>query len=113
MVYARCRIRRLEEVNKLRTKYAYIVTHLRESLVEENFIVRMPPEDIPPPSFEDAWDLLPQPFWEDHKHATVSYRGAWELAFANLHVVATLVGNLPSTKSTWIVGLGWLPPRGT
>jgi len=34
----------------LRTKYAYIDTHLRESLVEENSFVLMPPEDIPPPS---------------------------------------------------------------
>ena len=65
MVYARCWIRRFEEVNELRTKDAYIDTHLRESLVEENSFVRMPPEDIPPPSFEDAWDSLPQPFWGD------------------------------------------------
>src|SRR5918995_508915 len=84
MVYARCWIRRLEEVNELRTKDAYIDTHLRESLVEENSFVRMPPEDIPPPSFEDAWDSLPQPFWGGHEGAIDCYRRAWELAFSNL-----------------------------
>ncbi|MDP8945546.1 MAG: glycoside hydrolase, partial [Actinomycetota bacterium] len=74
----------IEEVGKLRKNDGYIDTHLREPLAEENAFVRMPQEDVPPPSFEDAWDVLPQPFWEGHEGAIDCYRGAWELAFANL-----------------------------
>jgi glycogen debranching enzyme len=73
-----------EEVGKLRTNDGYIDTHLREPLVEQNAFVRMPQDDVPPPSFEDAWDSLPQPFWEGHVGAIDCYRGAWELAFSNL-----------------------------
>jgi Trehalase len=62
----------------------YIDTHLREPLVDENPFLRMPREDVPPPSFEDAWAVLPQPFWEGHEGAIDCYRGAWELAFSNL-----------------------------
>jgi hypothetical protein len=74
----------IEEVNRLRTNYPYIDTHLRESLVEENAFVLMSPEVLPPPSFEAAWDSLPQPFWEGHEGAMDCYRRAWELAFANV-----------------------------
>jgi hypothetical protein len=74
----------MEEVGKLRTNEGYIDTHLREPLVEENAFLRMSREDVPTPSFEEAWDLLPQPFWEGHEGAIACYRGAWELAFANL-----------------------------
>src|SRR5215216_1758846 len=76
--------RTIEEVGKLRTHEGYIDTHLREPLVEENVFVRMSPEVAPPPSFEDVWDSMPQPFWEGHKDAIDCYRGVWELAFANL-----------------------------
>jgi hypothetical protein len=62
----------------------YIDTHLRDPLVDENAFLRMSPEGAPPPSFEDAWDHLPQPFWEDHDDVIGCYRGAWELAFAHL-----------------------------
>jgi hypothetical protein len=68
----------------LRKDDCYIDTHLREPLVEENVFLKMPPEDAGLPSFDDAWSLLPRPFWEGHDDATACYRGAWELAFANL-----------------------------
>ena len=68
----------------MRTNDGYIDTHFREPLVEENTFLEMTPEDVPPPSFEDAWELLPQPFWEGHEDAIGCYRGAWELAFSNL-----------------------------
>jgi glycogen debranching enzyme len=68
----------------LRTNDGYIDTHFREPLVEENTFLEMTPEDVPPPSFEDAWELLPQPFWEGHEDAIGCYLGAWELAFSNL-----------------------------
>jgi Mannosylglycerate hydrolase MGH1-like glycoside hydrolase domain len=62
----------------------YIDTHFREPLVEENTFLKMSPEDVEPASFDDAWGLLPQPFWEGHEDVTACYRGAWELAFGNL-----------------------------
>ena len=72
------------EVGGLQTNDGYIDTHFREPLVEENTFLDMPPVDVGPPSFEDAWELLPQPFWEGHEDAIGCYRGAWELAFSNL-----------------------------
>jgi hypothetical protein len=68
----------------LRTDDGYIDTHLREPLVAENAFLRMTPEEVEPPSFDDARNLLPQPFWEGHEDAIACYRGAWELAFGNL-----------------------------
>jgi hypothetical protein len=68
----------------LRTNDGYIDTHLREPLVGENTFLGMHPEDIHPPSFNDAWELLPKPFWEGHEDVMVCYRAAWELAFGNL-----------------------------
>ena len=68
----------------MQTNDGYIDTHFTEPLVGENAFLEMPPEDATPPSFEDAWNLLPQPFWEGHEDAIACYRGAWELAFGNL-----------------------------
>jgi hypothetical protein len=68
--------RAIEEVGELRTNDGYIDTHVREPLVEENAFVRMPQEGVPPPSFEDAWDVLPKPFWEGHEGAISCYRNA-------------------------------------
>ena len=88
----------IEEVGKVRTNHSYIDTHLREPLVEENAFLRMSPEVVPPPSFEDAWDSLPQPFWEGHEDAIACYRGAWELAFANLRRPEPESGFVPLPK---------------
>jgi len=68
----------------LRTDDGYIDTHLREPLVEENVFLRMSPEGVGPPSFDQAWEMLPQPFWEGYEDAIACYRGAWKLAFGNL-----------------------------
>jgi hypothetical protein len=68
----------------LRKDDGYIDTHLREPLVEENTFLSMSPEGVEPPSFDDAWNLLPQPFWEGREDVIGCYRGAWELAFGNL-----------------------------
>ncbi len=62
----------------------YYDTHLREPLVRENAFLGMVPEDLPPPTFEQAWELLPRPFWEGHENVVACYRRVWELAFANL-----------------------------
>jgi len=76
--------RTTEEVGGLRTNDGHIDTHLREPLVEENAFVRMPREEEAPPSFEEALDVLPRPFWESHEDVMDCYRGVWELAFANV-----------------------------
>jgi hypothetical protein len=68
----------------LRKDDGYIDTHLREPLVEENVFLRMSIEGAGLPSFDDAWSLLPRPFWDGHEDAMACYRGAWELAFGNL-----------------------------
>ncbi|MGH3144920.1 MAG: MGH1-like glycoside hydrolase domain-containing protein [Rubrobacter sp.] len=62
----------------------YIDTHLREPLVRENVFVGMTPEDAPPPTFEEGWQALPQPFWSGHENVVACYWRAWELAFVNL-----------------------------
>ena len=46
--------------------------------------MRMPPEDVPAPSFDEAWDSLPVPIWEGHAGTIDCYRKVWELAFANV-----------------------------
>jgi hypothetical protein len=76
--------RTIEEVGELRTNDGYIDTHRREPRVGENAFARMLPEDVPRPSFGDAWGSLPQPFWDGHQGAMDCYRRTWELAFANL-----------------------------
>jgi hypothetical protein len=68
----------------LRSGDGYIDTHLRDPLVRENEFRRMSPEDVEPPSFDEAWEVLPRPFWDGHEDALACYRGAWELAFGNL-----------------------------
>jgi hypothetical protein len=88
----------------LPTSDGYIDTHLREPLVEENAFLRMSPEIAPPPSFEDAWDSLPQPFWEGHEGAIDCYRGAWELAFANLRRPEPESGFDPNAVAIWMLG---------
>jgi glycogen debranching enzyme len=61
----------------------HLDTHFREPLVEENVFVGMPPEDVPPPSFDDARSTLPEPFWEGHDATISCYWRVWELAFGN------------------------------
>ena len=68
----------------MRSDDGYIDTHLRDPLVGENEFLRMPPKDVEPPSFDEAWEMLPRPFWEGHEDVLACYRGAWELAFGNL-----------------------------
>jgi glycogen debranching enzyme len=62
----------------------YYDTHFREPLVEENVFLRARSDDTPPPTFEQAWPFLPQPFWKGREDVIACYRRAWELAFANL-----------------------------
>ena len=52
--------------------------------MEENAFRGMIPEDAPPPTFGEAWRVLPQPLWEGREDVMACYRRVWELAFANL-----------------------------
>ncbi len=52
----------------------YYDTHLREPLVLENVFAGMAPEDVPLPALEEAWRVLPQPFWEGHEGVVACYR---------------------------------------
>ena len=36
------------------------------------------------PKFEDVFEKLPEPVWEDHENVLRAYRRAWEIAFGNL-----------------------------
>jgi hypothetical protein len=62
----------------------YYDTHLEGPLARENAFRTMPPEDAPLPTFEEARDLLPNPFWDDHDSAIACYWRVWDLAFRNL-----------------------------
>ncbi|HJQ28488.1 MAG TPA: trehalase family glycosidase [Rubrobacter sp.] len=62
----------------------YLDTHFRDPLVEENDFVRMSPEDVPVPSFSEAREILPEPFWEGQDATIACYWRVWELAFGNL-----------------------------
>src|SRR5215211_2828077 len=86
----------IEEVGELRTDDGYIDTHLREPLVEENAFARMSQEDVPPPSFEDAWGSLPQPFWEGHEGVIDCYRGTWELRSPTCAVLSRRAASSPA-----------------
>ncbi len=68
----------------MRKNDGYIDTHLREPLIEENVFLKMPPDRGELPSFDEAWEMLPRPFWEGREDVLACYRGAWELAFGNL-----------------------------
>ena len=62
-----------------------IDTHLREPLVEENALrARCLRKTSRHPRSRTRGSSLPQPFWEGHEGTIACYRGAWELAFANL-----------------------------
>jgi glycogen debranching enzyme len=78
----------------------HLDTHFREPLVEENVFVGMSPEDVPPPSFDDALGILPEPFWEGHEATIACYWRVWELAFGNLRRPAAGSGFVASYIDT-------------
>ena len=58
--------------------------YVNNPLVEENVYRTMPPNEDPLPSFEDARDKLPQPFWLGNETAIDCYWRSWELGFSHL-----------------------------
>ncbi len=59
-------------------------THVSNPWVEENHFLSLPPSHTELPSFSQAREALPAPFWADHAAAVACYWRAWELAFSNL-----------------------------
>lgn len=59
-------------------------THVSNPWVEENHFLSFLPSYVELPSFGQARESLPDPFWTDHSAAVACYWRAWELAFSNL-----------------------------
>lgn len=59
-------------------------THVPNKWVGQNRFISMLPESACLPSFSQAQEILPEPFWEGHASTVACYWRAWELAFSNL-----------------------------
>src|SRR5690349_3623809 len=59
-------------------------THISNSWVKDNQFISLSPSHIELPSFVQARETLPNPFWGDHTTEMACYWRAWELAFSNL-----------------------------
>ena len=59
-------------------------THLANPWVKENQFISLSPSHREVPSFAQARETLPNPFWGDHAAEMACYWRAWELAFSNL-----------------------------
>ena len=59
-------------------------THIRNPWVRENSFLSLSPSLTDLPSFVQAREILPNPFWSDHAAEMACYWRAWELAFSNL-----------------------------
>jgi len=55
-----------------------------DPLVSENVFRWRIPERTALPKFEAAKELLPEPFWDDHRQALDAYWFCWQTAFKNL-----------------------------
>src|SRR5262249_22774892 len=93
-------------------------THVSNQWVEENRFLLKPPKKAELPTFSQAREDLPDPFWMDHAGTMACYWRAWELAFSNLkqptsenNFVANYCdtafnGNLFMWDSAFITGFG-------
>jgi hypothetical protein len=59
-------------------------THVVDEWVSENRFISMAPDHADLPSFSQAREALPDPFWTGHTAVSDCYWRAWELAFSNL-----------------------------
>ncbi len=53
-------------------------------LVAENYFITKKPDTSPLPTFEEAKNKLPKPFWEKYDSYIECYWKTWEIAFKNL-----------------------------
>jgi hypothetical protein len=59
-------------------------THVANPWVEQNRFPSLTPDQMELPSFSEAREILPDPFWANHSTTIDCYWRAWELAFSNL-----------------------------
>ncbi len=59
-------------------------THVPDAWVSKNRFISKAPELADLPSFSQAQEVLPEPFWRGHTAEIDCYWRAWELAFSNL-----------------------------
>ncbi|WP_157261085.1 MGH1-like glycoside hydrolase domain-containing protein [Paenibacillus wynnii] len=66
----------------LQTKYYSL--YIADPMEEENRFINAEREDTELPTFQNAKDVLPHPFWSGHEETINCYWKAWEIAFGNL-----------------------------
>jgi hypothetical protein len=93
-------------------------THVPNAWVAQNAFIAPPPAVETLPSFAQARERLPQPFWAGHASAIACYWRAWELAFGNLkaptaannfaanYCDTAFNGNLFMWDSAFVTGFG-------
>jgi len=59
-------------------------THVENAWAAQNPFLTAPQESLPLPSFPQAKNSLPEPFWDGHTMEIDCFWRAWELAFGNL-----------------------------
>jgi hypothetical protein len=59
-------------------------TYVTNPWVGENRYLSIPPESAEIPTYQQAREILPSPFWAGHEAAVDCYWRAWQLAFSNL-----------------------------
>ncbi len=64
-------------------KLPYKNTYVKNSFVAENEFRRMDPQLIDPPTFSEAKNVLPEPFWDGNKEAIDMYWKAWEIGIGH------------------------------
>ncbi len=93
-------------------------THVSNPWVKENRFLLLPRSHTDLPTFPQARESLPDPFWTDHETTIACYWRAWELAFNNLkqptsendfianYCDTAFNGNLFMWDSAFITGFG-------
>lgn len=61
-----------------------LTPYVPNPLVDENVYRTMPPAETPVPTFAEACQLLPQPFWLGNEAAIACYWKSWEIGFSHL-----------------------------
>jgi hypothetical protein len=93
-------------------------THVANQWVDENRFISLTQDHKELPSFSQARETLPDPFWNKHTSTIDCYWRAWELAFSNLkqptlengfaanYCDTAFNGNLFMWDSSFITGFG-------
>lgn len=71
----------LGKMNAQQGPYKYYIAN---KYYEENSFVKAKQDTTTPPTFLQAKNKLPQPFWKGHQDAIDCYWKAWEIAFSHL-----------------------------